>query len=60
MKNNNIDNLISLKEEELQKYRHASKDFPVELRRRFSTHYIRMLEEQLAALRLQKDQDELK
>ena len=55
-----IDKLISLKEEELQKYRHASKDFPMELRRRFSTHYIRMLEEQLAALRLKKYQDELK
>jgi hypothetical protein len=60
MKNNNIDNLISLKEEELQKYRHASKDFPTELRRRFSTHYIKMLEEQLAALRIKKVQDEHK
>lgn len=55
-----IDKLISLKEEELQKYKHASKDFPMELRRRFSTHYIRMLEEQLAELRLKKDQNELK
>lgn len=55
-----IDKLISLKEDELQKYRHASKDFPTELRRRFSVHYIRMLEEQLAELRLKKDQNELK
>lgn len=55
-----IDKLISLKEEELQKYRHASKDFPTELRRRFSVHYIKMLEGQLAELRLKKDQNELK
>ena len=55
-----IDKLISLKEDELQKYRHTSKDFPTELRRRFSVHYIRMLEEQLAELRLKKDQNELK
>ena len=55
-----IDKLILLKEQELQKYRHSAKDFPVELRRRFSVHYIKMLEEQLAALRLKKDQDELK
>ena len=60
MKNNNIDNLIALKEEELKKYKNASKVFPVELRRRFSTHYIRMLEEQLAALRIKKVQDEQK
>jgi hypothetical protein len=57
---NDIDKLILLKEEELQKYRHASKDFPMELRRRFSVHYIRMLEEQLSELRLKKDQNELK
>ena len=49
-----IDKLILLKEEELQKYRHSSKDFPMELRRRFSVHYINMLENQLKELRLQK------
>jgi hypothetical protein len=53
---NDIDKLILLKEEELQKYRLASKDFPVELRRRFSVHYINMLENQLKELRLKKDQ----
>jgi hypothetical protein len=51
---NDIDKLIFLKEEEIQKYRLASKDFPVELRRRFSVHYIKMLEDQLNKLRLQK------
>jgi hypothetical protein len=55
-----IDKLILLKEEELQKYRHASKDYPTELRRRFSIHYIKMLEDQLKELRLKKDQNELK
>jgi hypothetical protein len=54
---NDIDKLILLKEEELQKYRHASKDFPVELRRRFSVHYINMLEGQLKELRSKKDQN---
>ena len=49
-----IDKLILLKEEELQKYRLASKDFPTELRRRFSVHYINMLEDQLKELRQQK------
>jgi hypothetical protein len=51
---NDIDKLISLKEEELQKYRNASKDFPTELRRRFSVHYINMLENQIKELQLQK------
>jgi hypothetical protein len=51
---NDIDKLISLKEEELQKYRDASKDFPTELRRRFSVHYINMLENQIKELQLQK------
>jgi hypothetical protein len=55
--NNNIDKLISLKEEELKKYKHASKDFPLELRKRFSVHYTKMLEDQLAALRLKKEND---
>jgi hypothetical protein len=49
-----IDKIILLKEEELQKYRLASKDFPLELRRRFSVHYINMLEGQLKELRLTK------
>jgi hypothetical protein len=57
---NDIDKLILLKEEELQKYRHASKDFPMELRRRFSVHYINMLEGQLNELRLKKEQDNSK
>jgi hypothetical protein len=52
----NINQLILLKEEELQKYRLASKDFPMELRRRFSVHYINMLEGQLNELRLKRDQ----
>jgi hypothetical protein len=51
----NIDKLIQLKEEELARYRESSKNFPVELRRRFSVHYIRMLEDQLNALRATKD-----
>lgn len=54
---NDIDKLILLKEEELQKYRLASKDFPMELRRRFSVHYINMLEDQLKELRLKRDRD---
>jgi hypothetical protein len=53
---NDIDKLIALKEEELRQYRHASKDFPMELRRRFSVHYINMLESQLKELRLKKEQ----
>lgn len=55
-----IDKLILLKEEELQKYRLASKDFPMELRRRFSVHYINMLESQLNELRMKRDQDKPK
>jgi hypothetical protein len=51
----NIDRLIQLKEEELAKYRESSKDFPMELRRRFSVHYINMLETQLNELRLKKE-----
>ena len=58
--NSDIDKLILLKEEELEKYRHAAKDFPVELRRRFSVHYIKMLEAQLAVLRTKKEQDNVK
>jgi hypothetical protein len=54
---NDIDKLILLKEEELQKYRLASKDFPMELRRRFSVHYINMLESQLKELQLQKSKE---
>jgi hypothetical protein len=54
---NDIDKLIALKEKELQQYRHASKDFPMELRRRFSVHYINMLEGQLNELRLKRDQN---
>jgi hypothetical protein len=50
----NIDRLIQLKEEELAKYRESSKDFPMELRRRFSVHYINMLETQLNELKLKK------
>ena len=51
----NIDRLIQLKEEELAKYRESSKDFPMELRRRFSVHYINMLETQLNELKLKKE-----
>jgi phospholipid N-methyltransferase len=51
----NIDMLIRIKEEELLRYRESSKDFPTELRRRFSTHYINMLETQLNELKLKKD-----
>lgn len=51
----NIDRLIQMKEEELAKYRESSKDFPMELRRRFSVHYIRMLEDQLKSLKLRKE-----
>ena len=54
---NDIDKLILLKEEELQKYRLASKDFPMELRRRFSVHYINILESQLKELQLQKSKE---
>lgn len=53
----NIDRLIQLKEEELLKYRESSKDFPMELRRRFSVHYIRLLEDQLKNLQLKKDSE---
>lgn len=51
----NIDRLIQMKEEELAKYRESSKDFPMELRRRFAVHYIRMLEDQLKSLKLRKE-----
>ena len=53
----NIDKLIHLKEEELARYRESSKDFPVALRRRFSVHYINMLEGQLNALRATRDKN---
>jgi hypothetical protein len=52
-----INRLIEAKQLELAKYRESAKDFPMELRRRFSVHYINMLESQLRDLQSKKNKD---
>lgn len=46
--------LIKSKEEELARYKESSRNFPHELKKRFSNNYTKMLETQLAELREQK------
>jgi hypothetical protein len=52
--------LIRSKEQELENYKNSSRNFPHELKKRFSLNYIRMLEQQLSDLKEQKrKRDEL-
>ena len=49
-----LDYKIKLKEAELANYRESSRNFPHELKKRFSNNYTQMLEKQLAELYEQK------
>ena len=52
--------LIKSKEQELANYKNSSRNFPYELKKRFSINYIKMLEKQLFELKEQKrKRDEL-
>lgn len=45
-----LEYLIKSKEEELAKYKESTRNFPYEMKRRFSNNYIKMLQSQLDEL----------